>query len=94
MLILRGVNVFPSAVREVVNEFAAEVTRVLLIRPRAAGVPQEPPLTIVVEGAGADLAERIQTRIREKLMFAAEVTLAPPQSLPRSEYKSKLAPTP
>ncbi len=96
MLILRGVNVFPSAVREVVNEFAPEVTGVLLIRPRAAGVRQEPPLPIVVEGAGAgaDLAERIRTRIREKLMFAAEVTLAPPRSLPRSEYKSKLVQTP
>ena len=35
MLIVRGVNVFPSAVREVVNEFAPAVTGVILIRPRA-----------------------------------------------------------
>ena len=55
MLIVRGVNVFPSAVREVVNEFAPTVTGVLMIRPRAKGVRQEPPLPIAVEAApGAD----------------------------------------
>ena len=37
MLIVRGVNVFPSAVREVVNEFAPAVAGVIMIRPRAAG---------------------------------------------------------
>ncbi len=42
MLIVRGVNVFPSAVREIVNEFAPAVTGVLLIRPAQPGVRQEP----------------------------------------------------
>ena len=51
MLIVRGVNVFPSAVREIVNEFAPAVTGVLLIRPTRAGVRQEPPLPITVEVA-------------------------------------------
>ena len=49
MLIVRGVNVFPSAVREVVNQFAPEVTGVIMIRPRSAGVRQEPPLPVSVE---------------------------------------------
>ena len=49
MLIVRGVNVFPSAVREVVNEFAPAVAGVIMIRPRAPGVRQEPPLPIRVE---------------------------------------------
>jgi phenylacetate-CoA ligase len=94
MLIVRGVNVFPSAVREVVNEFAPAVSGVVLIRPRAKGVRQEPPLPVSVEIApGADsegLAERIRARIREKLIVTTEVDLKPPGSLPRSEYKSKL----
>jgi phenylacetate-CoA ligase len=94
MLIVRGVNVFPSAVREVVNEFAPEVSGVILIKPRTAGVRQEPPLPIVVELAhgvsGEGLAERIKVHLREKLVFTADVALAPPESLPRSEYKSKL----
>ena len=49
MLIVRGVNVFPSAIREVVNEFVPAVSGVILVRPSAPGVRQEPPLPISVE---------------------------------------------
>ncbi len=94
MLIVRGVNVFPSAVREVVNEFAPTVTGVLMIRPRAKGVRQEPPLPVAVEAApGADvegLADRLRARLREALLVATEIAVVPSGSLPRSEYKSKL----
>jgi len=94
MLIVRGVNVFPSAVREVINEFAPAVAGVVVIRPRVAGVRQEPPLLISVElapGAKVEgLADRIRARVRDKLLVTTEITLAPPGSLPRSEYKSKL----
>jgi phenylacetate-CoA ligase len=94
MLIVRGVNVFPSAVREVVNEFAPAVTGVILIKPRAAGVRQEPPLPVEVEQArgmadGA-LAERIKARLRDKLLVTTDVRLVGAGTLPRSEYKSKL----
>ena len=95
MLIVRGVNVFPSALREVVAEFVPEVSGIIMVKPRAAGVRQEPPLPVSVEmaqarTAGAQLAHRIGQRIREKLIVAAEVDLVPWGSLPRSEYKSKL----
>ena len=94
MLIVRGVNVFPSAVREVVNEFAPTVTGVLMIRPRAKGVRQEPPLPIAVEAApGAEvegLADRLRARLREALLVTTEIAVVPSGSLPRSEYKSKL----
>ena len=46
MLIVRGVNVFPSAVREVVSAFAPLVSGNILVRPAAAGVKQEPPLPV------------------------------------------------
>ena len=49
MLIVRGVNVFPSAVREVVSGFAPEVSGHILVRPQAPGVKQEPPLPVSVE---------------------------------------------
>src|SRR5271169_2032361 len=82
MLIVRGVNVFPSALREVVNEFAPLVTGVLLIKPTHAGVRQEPPLPVTVEAApGADvegLADRIRARLRDKLVVTTQVTLVPP----------------
>ena len=49
MLIVRGVNVFPSAIREVVAEFAPQISGHILVRPQSAGVKQEPPLPVSVE---------------------------------------------
>ena len=95
MLIVRGVNLFPSAVREVVAGFAPEVSGVVAIRPLARGVKQAPPLPVVVEmaegrAATPALAEAIRARLRERLVVATEIELAPWASLPRSDYKSKL----
>ena len=95
MLIVRGVNVFPSAVREVVSEFAPEVSGHILVRPRAPGVKQEPPLPVSVElarGATVDdgLAEAIRDRIRDVLVVQTRVELVAWGSLQRSDYKSKL----
>jgi phenylacetate-CoA ligase len=95
MLIVRGVNVFPSAVREVVSAFAPAVSGNVLVRPGSAGVKQEPPLPISVElaqGAAEDatLAESIRERLRSALLVQTAVELVPWGSLRRSEYKSKL----
>jgi phenylacetate-CoA ligase len=94
MLIVRGVNVFPTAVREVVSGFGA-VSGHILVRPPAAGVKQEPPLPVRVElarGATADaaLAAAIRERLREVLVVQTTVELVPWGALQRSEYKSKL----
>jgi phenylacetate-CoA ligase len=98
MLIVRGVNVFPSAIREVVAGFAPRVSGHLLVRPAAPGVKQEPPLPVSVElsqgetagGADAALAEAIRERLRAALVVQTRVELVPWGSLGRSEYKSKL----
>jgi phenylacetate-CoA ligase len=95
MLIVRGVNVFPSAVREVVAAFGPQVSGHILVKPQAAGVKQEPPLPVSVElarGANADqeLAEAIRDRLRHVLVVQTRVELVPWGSLQRSEYKSKL----
>ena len=92
MLIVRGVNVFPSAIREVVGRFRPDVTGAVMVRPRRPGVRQDPPLPVVVEASGVseDLAVYIRDAIRATLSVSTEVKLAPPGTLPRSEYKSKL----
>jgi phenylacetate-CoA ligase len=95
MLIVRGVNVFPSAVREVVSSFAPDVSGHIVVRPAAAGVKQEPPLPVRVElarGATADdaLAEAIGEKLRTALVVRTRVELVPWGTLQRSEYKSKL----
>jgi phenylacetate-CoA ligase len=95
MLIVRGVNVFPSAIREVVSAFAPAVSGHVLVKPPAPGVKQEPPLPVVVElarGAGGEplLAQAIRERIRDVLVVQTRVELVPWGALQRSEYKSKL----
>ena len=95
MLIVRGVNVFPSAVREVVTGFAPEVSGRILVRPREAGVKQEPPLPVSVELSPdveprSRLADAISGRLREVLVVQMDVELVAWGALQRSEYKSKL----
>jgi phenylacetate-CoA ligase len=95
MLIVRGVNVFPSAVREVVSAFEPTVSGNILVKPRLEGVKQEPPLPVAVElarGAApeAGLAAAIRGRLREVLVVQTDVELVPFGSLQRSEYKSRL----
>jgi phenylacetate-CoA ligase len=95
MLIVRGVNVFPAAVREVVSAFAPEVSGHILVRPQAPGVKQEPPLPVSVElaqGGAAEpsLAEAIREKLRSVLVVQTRVDLVPWGTLRRSEYKSKL----
>jgi phenylacetate-CoA ligase len=95
MLIVRGVNVFPSALREVVGGFAPEVSGHIVVRPEAPGVKQEPPLPVAVELArdatpDTALAEAIREKIRDVLVVQTRVDLVPWGTLRRSEYKSNL----
>ena len=95
MLIVRGVNVFPSAIREVVSGFAPDVSGHIVVRPESAGVKQQPPLPVRVElarGAQPDdaLAQAIGEKVRDVLVVQTRVELVPWGSLRRSEYKSLL----
>jgi phenylacetate-CoA ligase len=95
MMIVRGVNVFPSAIREVVNRFAPDVSGVLSIRPGAKGVKQAPPLKVLVELAEgtnppSGLVERIEKDIRATLVVSTHVEIVLHGTLARSDYKSKL----
>ena len=90
LLIVRGVNVFPTAVREVVAELGGGP---ILIRPAHEGVRQDAPPRVLVEVAGepdAELAAQIRDAIRTKLVVGTDVELVPYGTLPRSEYKSRL----
>ena len=95
MLIVRGVNVFPSALREVVSGFAPEVSGHIRVRPTAPGVKQEPPLPVSVElGRGATPDERLAEAIREKLrsvlVVQTRVELVPWGTLGRTDAKARL----
>jgi phenylacetate-CoA ligase len=96
MLIVRGVNLFPTAVRNVLESFSGQVSGLFSIRPTSRAVSQNPPLPIVVEVApgatpdNADLKAAIEGQIKERLLVTSRVTLVANNTLPRETYKSKL----
>jgi phenylacetate-CoA ligase len=94
MLIVSGVNVWPSAVKDVVASLEPRTTGALQILLARPGPRVDPPLRIQVEhGAEAselhDLRREIERLLRDKLIVRAEVTLVPPGTLPRFEMKAE-----
>lgn len=95
MMIISGVNVYPSAIRDVVSSLAPLVTGEILILVDAPLPSVKPPLKIKVEHSASatslnDLKIRLQDLLREKLIFSSDITLVPPGSLPKYEYKARL----
>lgn len=96
MLIVRGVNLFPSAIRSILAEFTPDVSGMLQVRPKEHGVLQTPPLPVVVElgedfrGSSNDLRARLKDEIRARLLVTTDIELVPYGTVPRETYKSKL----
>jgi phenylacetate-CoA ligase len=95
MLIVLGVNVFPSAVREVVAAFHPSTTGEIQILLEQPGPRVEPPLKVVAESAvdraaWGELKGQIERKIRDVLSIAASVELVPAGTLPRYEMKGQL----
>lgn len=96
MLILRGVNVFPSAVRDVVQSLHPRTTGAMQIVLTEKGPRVEAPLRVEAEWGAEpdeDLARELEDAIRSRLSVRAAVTLVPPGSLERTEAKSRLTRT-
>ncbi|MED4752499.1 phenylacetate--CoA ligase family protein [Brevibacillus choshinensis] len=97
MLIVRGVNVFPSAIKDIVNSFRPKTTGEIRIVLNEKPPLAEPPLPIKVEYAKdlsaeemGSLKKELESMLRSKLFFSADVQLVPEESLPRFEMKAKL----
>ena len=97
MLIYKAMNVFPSAIREVVlEEYAADVAGPMRIRKRsAAQVRFDEPLPLEVEltrpRSDTDaLRRRIEESVRERLRVRVAVELLDRGAIPVGEYKNAL----
>ena len=94
MLIVKGINVFPSAVETILADLRPELTgafRILLPKPNPLDV-----LSILAEHGEAvapdhlpGLRAKVEGRLREFLSARAEVELVAPNSLPGFESKAK-----
>jgi phenylacetate-CoA ligase len=95
MLILLGVNVFPSAIKDIITAFRPRTTGDMLVLLDEPGPKVTPPLKIQVEHATGEkdlttLKKELETALRDKLVFRADVDLVPEGTLPRFEMKAKL----
>jgi phenylacetate-CoA ligase len=90
MVAVRGPNMFPAMVQGVVNQFHAPSGehRIVLDTP-----PPYDALPLQVElargEADSGLAEAVETAIKKQLGGTAKVSVLPPNSIQRSEGKSR-----
>lgn len=91
MVIVRGNNVFPSSIEAVVREIAAVAEfRIELKTVRAMQelcVAIEP--TPETAESSAQLVEKVQSALRQRLGFVVDVRAVAPGDLPRFELKSR-----
>jgi phenylacetate-CoA ligase len=93
MLILLGVNVFPSAIKDVLTSFRPRITGDMLILLDKPGPTVAPPLKIQVEYSPGEkdletLKKELEGILRDKLVFKADVELVSEGTLPRFEMKA------
>ena len=90
MTIIRGVNVFPSAIENIIREFSeVEEFRIETFEKeslRELKLQLEPSS---VQGAIQGLDERVTRRVRERLGLRPVVEVVSPGTLPRFELKAK-----
>jgi len=91
MVVVRGVNVFPSMVAAVINGFS-ELSgnyRILLDeKPPHNLLPISVELAVAVQDS-AQLAESIEAAIKKRLGAAARVTILPPNSFELTQGKTR-----
>jgi phenylacetate-CoA ligase len=90
MLIVRGMNVYPSALEAIIRRFPEAGEFRILVRGPASS-PSE--LRVEVEPrpgpVPAGLAQTLQDAIRNELLLRPEIVLVPTGSLPRGEMKAQ-----
>jgi phenylacetate-CoA ligase/benzoylacetate-CoA ligase len=99
MLIYKGMNVFPTAIRDLVlQRFAGEVEPLMRIWKEYPGqVRFDEPIAVDVEATAgleparhAGLAQAIEAEVRSQLQVRVRVAVHGAGSLPRSVYKNAL----
>jgi len=85
MVVVRGVNVYPAAIEEIVRSHAgAGEYRVTVGEDRALV-----ELWLEVEGEDHALAHHLETALRDALSLRIPVSVVPPGFLPRFELKAR-----
>ena len=86
MLIVRGVNVFPSEIEEVILEHPALGGQYAIVLDRRAAMTNlEVRCELERSGEPDAIAANVQQRLEERLRVRTDVVVLPPGTLPRQE---------
>ena len=92
MVVVRGINVFPTQVAAVVNGFDALTGEYRIVVDGGAPLQRLPLEVELATAGGADapaLAGRVTEALKRELGIGAEVTVLPPRTLPRTGGKTR-----
>jgi phenylacetate-CoA ligase len=95
MFIVRGINVYPTAILSIVGDFRPRVTGRARVVREGSETSITPPVPVEVEvlpghESDAGLLAEIEEAIHSKLLFRCQVTLVPEASFGDSGYKTRL----
>jgi phenylacetate-CoA ligase len=86
MLVVRGVNVFPSEIEEVVFEHPAVGDQYAIVVDRRQPMPElEVRTELAGEGDRQAIAAELQSRLEQRLRLRTRVSVGPQGALPRQE---------
>ena len=84
MLIVRGANVFPSAIHSIISDMVPSTNGIMRVVADFEGHTTQGALKVIVErgpdqlpGGDAELKSQIETRLRNALVFKADVRIVP-----------------
>lgn len=86
MVVIRGVNLYPSAVEGVVRQFA-EVVEFQVEQHKVEAMDEVLIKVELQPGAGADVVKRLENRLRDT--FSMRIPVQVTGSLPRFEFKAR-----
>lgn len=88
MIVIRGVNVYPSAIEAVVRKFP-EVQEFMVQQRKVDSMDEIEVLVEVSADAAATVVKKLESRLRDTFSLRIPVCLVPTDSLPRHEFKAK-----
>ena len=90
MIVIRGINVFPSAIENILREFSEiEEFRIETFEQQAMRTLKLFIEPVSDQALSVGLPEKVSDRVRERIGLRPEIELVAPGSLPRFELKAK-----
>ncbi|HRJ09533.1 MAG TPA: AMP-binding protein [Prosthecobacter sp.] len=88
MVVVRGVNIYPSAVEAVVRQFP-EVAEFMVEQRKVDDMDEIELLVEAPEAVSKSLLKRLENKLRDTFSLRIPASLALPGSLPRHEFKAR-----